>query len=334
MNTDTSIPMLHMSAVAARMDMLEELGVPLRPGLLAAKMPSRIVEEREGYVPFKAACTWVEGEARRQGIDNFGLRSALRTGPAMLPESLRATLTASPTLYQGICTWADLVQRESSHTSIWLDDSGEDLRLWFSSTFAQDVPGQSDWIWAASALHMTVARLFLGPTWRPTEMVVPMHGGGLDVARELLPDTRLIMNPKLTGLTLPRELLSTKPIVAMPNRGAARSLPNPPASLEASLTELIRLYLPDGPPRIEAAAEVAGLTVRTLQRHLAAQSVNYEQLVSNQRFEQARQMLDQGEMSIHDISRALGYTHPTHFARAFRRIAGMSPRQYRKKARH
>lgn len=314
--------------------MLEELGVPLRQGLLAAKMPSRIVEERDGYVPFIAACTWVDGEARRQGIDNFGLRSALRAGPAMLTKSLRDTLTASATLYQGICTWAHLVRRESSHASIWLDDTGEDLRLCFSSTFAQDVPGQSDWIWAASALHMTVARLFLGPTWRPTEMVVPMHGGGLDVARELLPDTRLITDPTVTGLTLPRELLSTKPIVAMPNKGAALSLPIPPASLEASLIELVRLYLPDGPPHIEEAAEVAGLSVRSLQRRLAARGVNYKQLVSNQRFEQARQMLDQGEVSISDASRALGYTNPTHFARAFRRIAGMSPREYRKKAMH
>lgn len=334
MHADQSIPMLHASTVAARLDMLAELGVPLQHGLAAAKMPSNILEEQDGYVPFKIACDWVDSEARRQGIDNFGLRSALHAGPALLTESLRNTIVASPTLYQAMCHWADLIHRESSHAAIWVDDSGEDLRLQFSSTFAQDMPGQSDWIWFASALHMTVARLFLGPTWCPTEMVVPYVGGDLDVAQELLPDTRLIRDPKITGLTIPRHLLGTPPLATAHATAAGDALPSPPVSLEASLAEIVRLYLPDGPPRIELAAEAAGLSVRTLQRRLAARNLHYDQMVSNVRFEQARNLLEQGDMKIAEIARQLGYRQPTHFTRAFRRIAGISPREYRRQLKH
>ena len=334
MRADQSIPMLHASTVAARLDMLAELGVPLQQGLAAAKMPSHILEEQDGYVPFKIACDWVDREARRQGIDNFGLRSALHAGPALLTECLRNTIVASPTLYQAMCHWADLIHRESSHAAIWVDDSGEDLRLKFSSTFAQDMPGQSDWIWFASVLHVTVARLFLGPTWCPKEMVVPYVGGGHDVAQELLPDTRLIRDPKITGLTIPRHLLGAPPLATTQATAAGNALPSPPGSLEASLAEIVRLYLPDGPPRIELAASAAGLSVRTLQRRLATHNLHYDQVVSNVRFEQAQWMLEDADRPIVDIANALGYRNATHFARAFRRMAGMSPREYRKFSTH
>lgn len=334
MNADTSIPMLHVSAVAMTMDLLNEIGAPLTPGLVAAHLPTRIVDQRDGYVPFRAACTWINREARHQGVDNLGLRAFQRAGSNAVPQALRNTILAAPTLYQGICTWADLIHRESSHVACWVDDSGKDLRLRFSSTFAQDVPGQSDWIWSACMLHLTVARLFLGPDWSPKEMVVPHYGIGLDAAQALMPDTRFIRDPKITGLSIPRELLSARPLTAAVVKPAVEELPSPPESLEASLAELVRLHLPDGAPRIEAAAEATGSSVRTLQRRLAEQSLSYEQLVSNLRFELGRQMLDGGDVSIGDIARELGYSNATHFARAFRRIAGMSPREYRKKARH
>lgn len=333
MQTDQSIPVIHMSVVSPMMDMLDELGAPLAPGLTAAHMPSRIIEERDGYVPFKAACTWANREARNQGIDNIGLRAEARAGTGTLHPGLMDTITASPTLYKAICTWADLIHRESSHCAIWVDDNGDDLRLRFSSTFAQDVPGQADWIWFATAMHTTVVKLFLGPGWCPPEMVVPEHGRGQEVARKLFPGTRLITHPEITGITIPRDVLSARPLAT--NRGAGRqqapvALPSPPVNLEESLAELVRLYLPDGPPGIAAAAEAAGVGVRTLQRRLAARSLSYEQLVSNLRFEQARLLLEQGALPITEIARQLGYRHSTHFARAFRRIAGVSPREYRR----
>ncbi len=40
-------------------------------------------------------------------------------------------------------------------------------------------------------------------------------------------------------------------------------------------------------------------------------------------------MLNQGDTKIIDIAYALGYEHPGHFSRAFRRVSGMSPKAYR-----
>jgi AraC-like DNA-binding protein len=92
---------------------------------------------------------------------------------------------------------------------------------------------------------------------------------------------------------------------------------------------MITTYLPDGAPRIELAAEMAGTTVRTLQRLLAREHLTYSRLVSQARFAFARELLDQTGLSIAEIAREAGYRHVSHFSRAFRNIAGVSPNQYR-----
>jgi AraC-like DNA-binding protein len=50
------------------------------------------------------------------------------------------------------------------------------------------------------------------------------------------------------------------------------------------------------------------------------------------RFETAKRMLQDGGMSITDISQRLGYSDATHFSRAFRRVVGVAPNLYRQQS--
>mgnify|MGYP000738910071 CR=1 FL=1 len=54
------------------------------------------------------------------------------------------------------------------------------------------------------------------------------------------------------------------------------------------------------------------------------------ELIDTARFQVARQKLTDPAASIDEISRLLGYSESTHFTRAFRRIAGRTPSEYRK----
>jgi AraC-like DNA-binding protein len=69
---------------------------------------------------------------------------------------------------------------------------------------------------------------------------------------------------------------------------------------------------------------------RTLQRRLAAHGVSFNELIDQIRFDMAKQLLEDKVISVTDISGELGYTDPASFTRAFRRWAGVSPRQHRK----
>jgi AraC-like DNA-binding protein len=53
--------------------------------------------------------------------------------------------------------------------------------------------------------------------------------------------------------------------------------------------------------------------------------------IQNLRMLEARRLLEQSSLPIHEIASAVGYTDPAHFARAFQRATGLSPRIYRRR---
>jgi AraC-like DNA-binding protein len=74
----------------------------------------------------------------------------------------------------------------------------------------------------------------------------------------------------------------------------------------------------------------AGINQRTLQRRLAKCGTSFTQLVTEVRIDLARQWIQGQDYSISEIAARLGYTDPTNFSRAFRRVIGLSPSAYSK----
>ena len=83
-------------------------------------------------------------------------------------------------------------------------------------------------------------------------------------------------------------------------------------------------------PRIGLVAERIGTSVRTLQRHLRATGLTYADVVERARRAEAQRMLKERQSPIGDIARALGYSDPAHFTRAFLRWTGITPRDFRR----
>lgn len=82
------------------------------------------------------------------------------------------------------------------------------------------------------------------------------------------------------------------------------------------------------------AGEIAALFdmhPRTLDRRLRRFDINFEELLNQVRFEMARQLLKDSELSVGDIATALGYSRASTFVRAFRRWSGTTPGNWRKK---
>jgi len=90
----------------------------------------------------------------------------------------------------------------------------------------------------------------------------------------------------------------------------------------------------NGSPDIDLVAAGMGTSVRTLQRWLHATGVTYTEVVQRARCEAALRMLRERRVPIGGISRALGYSDPGHFTRAFHRWTGLTPRAFRAQAAH
>jgi AraC-like DNA-binding protein len=76
-------------------------------------------------------------------------------------------------------------------------------------------------------------------------------------------------------------------------------------------------------------SEIGRTSPRTMQRRLAEVELTYREVLEQARYDRAAVLLTQSDMAIAGIARRLGYSEPTHFSRAFRRMAGISPMEYR-----
>ena len=97
-----------------------------------------------------------------------------------------------------------------------------------------------------------------------------------------------------------------------------------------ALRSLIRPYLPQGQPHLSLVAEVVGMSERTLQRRLAQAGLTFSEIVQDARFAIASDLMAETDLNIADIAFAAGYENAPHFSRAFKRLTGMTPRDYRR----
>ena len=59
----------------------------------------------------------------------------------------------------------------------------------------------------------------------------------------------------------------------------------------------------------------------------------FNRYLNNVRITKAKELIRSSDLRLTDISQMVGYDDQSYFTKVFRRIAGMSPNEYRKKVR-
>ncbi|MCV3739377.1 helix-turn-helix transcriptional regulator [Rhizobium sp. TRM96647] len=85
-----------------------------------------------------------------------------------------------------------------------------------------------------------------------------------------------------------------------------------------------------GGASVESAARALDTSVRSLQRTLNREGTDFRTLTNVIRIQRARELLEGTRASITEISAALGYSAPAHFARTFRKATGVAPQEFRR----
>ena len=193
----------------------------------------------------------------------------------------------------------------------------------------------SEWIQIMAIIE--IIRQTEGPGWQPSEITFQSQFSPSESALEQFSETRFLFGQKDSSITVPITLISQSLHERNNNQSlyealtTKQGLPDKvrldfPGSLKLALHPYLRKSYPD----INLAAEIANTSVRTLQRWLAQFGLSYASLVQQARFEVAVEMLKDPSITSIDITFAVGYENPSNFARAFRRIAGISPQEYRR----
>lgn len=185
---------------------------------------------------------------------------------------------------------------------------------------------------------MQMIRIFAGPAWQPREISLRAPGPVPRLAREFFPNTRILNGNSTSYFNIERSLLGcfrTTRIRPSPRSSSApKPFAEPATDFVSSVRQIVHTYLIDGYPHIEFVAEIAGTSVRSLKRCLSDVGATYSTLIEEVRFEAATAMLTETDARSIEVAHALGYKDSANFARAFRRMTGMSPREFRQSALH
>ena len=181
-----------------------------------------------------------------------------------------------------------------------------------------------------------IIREFGGFRWSPRHISFQFYSPIGEIARLHFPNTRFLTNQPASWIELPRSFLKLprQPTNSMNLNHLAATGTLGVGDLSGfvhKLTRTLRNHADDGYLDIDSAARLVCMSVRTLQRNLAKAGLTYSKVVEYARFEAAAEMLARPDLKIIDIAYSLGYEDPSHFSRAFRRMIGQSPREFRLK---
>ncbi len=324
------IPLIRAGYVTLIAKEVARRGVDGSSKLLELGLPEHFEKQPDGYLALNAVHSFVRWAEVRAGnslladawsaltISDFSrpfgaaVRGARSLGDVLRQVARFAAEECSPSGYQ-----------------IHFKESTNEVRIEFSRHCSRERSSCTELLQLFSIL--TVMRRFFGARWQPDQIFL----------RASEPDTGVCFNMKFKAA----RVLFGQPTSGICFRVSAADMPHIAKAagaksgtlqvrsdtfdFPASLKALLRPYLDSGNLEINMAASVAGISIRTLQRRLQTYAVSYSGLVQEVRLELAAELLKSPDVKVIDAAYAVGYSDPSHFSRAFRRLSGMTPRQYR-----
>ena len=251
-------------------------------------------------------------------------------GEHNLNRALLGKLEHAPTLFQALQRLVRLSSAEASHLQLGIRERRDHIIFFTHYPDMKGVPGYASSQSYQLGAILGVIRHFTGENWMPDEIgveypVVPA------VAEEFFPGSRILARQQVGYIAIPRSCLHLAPPRYDSEEGGEDSLfLTKRFDYIDTLCALLKPYLSEGYPSASLAASLIDTSVRTLARRLSASGLTYRAVVDEVRFDEAKKLLENTSAQIIDVADAVGFEDPAHFARMFRRVGGLSPREFRK----
>jgi AraC-like DNA-binding protein len=106
----------------------------------------------------------------------------------------------------------------------------------------------------------------------------------------------------------------------------------PESELVGRLNAAIGAELTGGNPRLESVARRLAMSPRTLQRRLADEGVQFNDVLDRMRLQAAKTYLSKRDVAGAEVAYLLGFAEQSSFNHAFKRWTGQTPTEYRRAA--
>jgi AraC-like DNA-binding protein len=337
------IPLVRVNNFLPFITFLDRMGSPTERWLEAVKLSSFALEDPESLIPRHLVFEFAQKAARAEGLENLGLLIGGDCSIANLG-NFGQLICGSLTLYDALMTLQKIAPANNSGERYWLEvGNGSKSPLpadqaWFCMQHLGDANVLSRY-GTQFALTLMVELLSLAGEkgWRPSEIYTQTRQPKTVSESKFFAGIKVQTGVGYTAIAFPRSFLSAPlrlPIAAGNRQNQLMweslhtSAPSEdfPQSLQRAIVPLLR----GGYPGIHLAADISGMSVRTLQRRLEAEGMTYSSLVKKARFNQAIRWLQNPSVQLVDVAAELGYSAPSHFSRAFKGWTSLSPTEFRR----
>ncbi|OLQ72785.1 AraC family transcriptional regulator [Photobacterium proteolyticum] len=332
MNQGQLVPLIKTVHAATLIEMLKHFEADIYPLLKTAGLPEDILQTHHEFVPESPIKHLLAMMAERADPDHYGnlLRTAIRE--YFIPKMLRH-LHNPKSIGEAIEQMQTAVQHDSPSAKVSLEYFND--TPWFCRHKPKEVSEGFLWAEIFAILFLIEFIRFASKTqWQPG--CIAVQSPNADKLAEILnsPDTVLYSNRSLAAIELSNDLL------AMPFNLPVRFTPvdkqaNDPKPLSYVETVYLALapYLSRQALSIQQAAVLMNTSPRTLQRRLSGENTSYKSIRENIMLATACQLMENRQYSLTDIASELGYADIAHFSRAFKKLTGFPPKDYRKRFR-
>lgn len=308
---------------------LEHIGAPVDRYLCCQEL-SDLRETPDAFVPLQRAWALFDDAARGED-PMLGWHVGRFVGDHGLNLGLLRKLEHAPTLLKALHQIVRLSWTEASHLQLGIQERRDDILICTHYSGMKGVRGYASSQAYQLGVFVGLIRHFVGQQWMPDEIGIEYPTVPV-VTKEIFPGTRILPRQSAGYVAIPRSCLHQAP----PCDGCedSDSFKTPDKfDYGATLAALLEPYLASGGLSESLAASLMDTSLSTLKRRLSASGTTYRVVVDELRFKRAKELLEDTDAQIIDVASAVGFDDPSHFANMFRRVSGLSPREFRKNMR-
>jgi len=332
-------PTLTARAFLPLLSGLRQLGHDPAPLLAAVGVAPAMLEEPDRRIPMSAGSGLLARASVTTGDDCIGLHLAEHADLRTVDVHFYA-MAASATLrsaYERLSRYQRLIHET---TRIELSDTSDGLTLRHVLPGGFAAPRQTAEFLIAAWVR--TGRLITGTDWSPLEIRFAHQEPESTGEHERFFRAPLRFSAGENAVVVAHSILSLPcsgadaVLASFLDRYAREHMPSGD-SVAPSISDRVRgaieAQLRDGEPSAASTAAEMRMSVRTLNRALAAEHTTYRRVLEQLRHELAVRHLANARTSIGEVAFVLGFSELSAFYRAFKRWTGQTPADFRALAR-
>lgn len=325
------VTLVRAAALTHFAEVMRELGGDPDKALRQAGLRLAQIREQDQLIDASVVSRLLEDAARTTRCESFGLRMAQFRQLSNFGV-LSLLLLHQPTLRHVLTTLIEHVHQLNESLVIHMEDAGDVviLREDFVTPLLMRQP-----IELAIGVLFRMCEALLRERWRPQSVCFSHSAPGDASMHRRLFRCRVEFDAEFNGIVCRAADLDEPNPLADPVlvRYARTMVDTTLTGREATIGQQVRkaiyLMLPSGNATCASVAQGLGRSVRTLQRELDGEGLNFTDLLNQVRSDLARRYVGNPRYSVGEIAAMLGYGSHSAFTRWFTARFGCAPETWR-----